>query len=155
MKFKFGIFGISLFYIFYSCKNTAEVNFKEGQNYNQKYDIAETIKGKRIIGMIDSLNQKNYLIPSEFNNLYIDFDYYDAYITYGAAFSTRNFILKNTTNSEALTAIVNSDNPIFCGMPDEKIIKLRYSNLVYKMPLINKSLKDLAMERLKILNTTP
>ncbi|MNL32704.1 hypothetical protein D3C87_1545740 [compost metagenome] len=105
--------------------------------------------------MIDSLNQKNYLIPSEFNNLYIDFDYYDAYITYGAAFSTRNFILKNTTNSEALTAIVNSDNPIFCGIPDEKIIKLRYSNLVYKMPLINKSLKDLAMERLKILNTTP
>lgn len=155
MKFKFGIFVISLFYIFYSCKNTAEVNFKEGQNYNQKYDIAETIKGKRIIGMIDSLNNKNYLIPAELNNLYIDFEYYDAYIVYGAAFSTRIFILKNTTNAEALTAIANSDNPIFSEMPDEKIIKVRYPNLVYKMPSIDKSLKDLARDRLKSLNNTP
>lgn len=133
-----------------SCKTKKtqnEVFFINSTNTVEKYDLPNTTEGKIIVGMIDSLNLKDFKIPKAFDNLYMDYDYNKAYVTYGKAISTRRFIINRVNNLQALQAIEVSSK--YSEIPDPNFIKKNFLDFVYDMPFINMSIKDLVRDRIK------
>ncbi|MFB3386669.1 hypothetical protein [Flavobacterium sp. LAR06] len=99
-----------------------------------------------IAGIIDSLNSKDYKISRAFDNLYLDYDYNKAYVTYGKAISTRRFIINRVINLSALKAM-ESDSK-YSIVADSNVIKSKYSNFIFEMPYVEISLRDLARQRI-------
>lgn len=140
---------LNIILICISCKTKQtkeEVFFRKGNNSFEKFDLPNTNQANAIAEIIDSLNSKNYKIPKIFDNLYMDYDYNKAYVTYGKAISTRRFIINRVNNLNALKAIEFDSK--YSVIPDTNIIKSNYSNFVFEMPYIEKSLRDLAKHRI-------
>jgi hypothetical protein len=143
------IFFFSIVVICISCKTKKmedNVFYIKKNNSFEKFDLPNTSQGIAIAGIIDSLNSKDYKIPNAFDNLYLDYDYNKAYVTYGKAISTRRFIINRVINLHALKAIEFDSK--YSKVPDSNFIKSNYSNFIFEMPYIEMSLKDLVRQRI-------